>query len=73
MSTNNTETVDGIVLEKLPNLTFKVQIFPTGFEILAYMSGKMKLNNIRVGVGDKVLITLDPHGGTATNRIIRRL
>lgn len=68
----NKETVLGIVLDKLPNLLFRVKLEDEK-EILAYLSGKMKLNKITVLVGDKVEIILDPAGGKTTNRIIRRL
>lgn len=40
-------------------------------EILSYLSGKMRLHRIRVLVGDKVLLELEPYGGKA--RIIKRL
>ena len=42
----------------------------TGEQILAYLAGKMRLHRIKVLVGDKVQLQLDPYGGRA--RIIRR-
>lgn len=64
------EVVSGIVVEALPNTLFKVEIGPEK-QILAYLAGKMRLHRIRVLVGDKVEVLLDPYGGKG--RIIRRL
>ncbi|MEX0919130.1 MAG: translation initiation factor IF-1 [Parcubacteria group bacterium] len=66
----------GIVTESLPNIMFRVKLEPEagqedGEEILTYLSGKMRLHRIRVLVGDKVLLELEPYGGKA--RIIKRL
>lgn len=61
----------GTVVEALPNATFKLAL-EDGREILAFLAGKMKLNKIRVIVGDRVLVELDPYGGKNTNRIVRR-
>lgn len=72
----------GIVVESLPNIMFKVKLDPPspssgvaseteGETILTYLSGKMRLHRIRVLVGDKVLLELEPYGGKA--RIIKRL
>ncbi len=60
--------VSGIIAEALPNTHFKVKIGDQ--EILAYLSGKMRLHRIRVLVGDKVEVLLDEYGGKG--RIIRR-
>ncbi len=61
----------GIVVESLPNIMFKVKLDDSGEEILTYLSGKMRLHRIRVLIGDKVLLELEPYGGKA--RIIKRL
>ena len=61
----------GIVTESLPNIMFRVRLDDTGEEILTYLSGKMRLHRIRVLVGDKVTLELEPYGGKA--RIIKRL
>ncbi|MFZ2484371.1 MAG: translation initiation factor IF-1 [Minisyncoccia bacterium] len=70
----------GTVVESLPNIMFRVQLDQTSngngeqeenSEILAYLAGKMRLHRIRVLVGDKVLLELEPYGGKA--RIIKRL
>lgn len=61
----------GVVMEALPNIMFKVKIEGDEVETLSYLSGKMRLHRIRVLVGDKVLLVLEPYGGKA--RIIKRL
>ena len=61
----------GVVTESLPNIMFKVKLDESGEEILTYLAGKMRLHRIRVLVGDKVLLELEPYGGKA--RIIKRL
>jgi len=65
-----TEEVNGVVTEALPNALFRVQL-ENDTEVLAYLAGKMRLHRIRVLVGDKVSLVLDPYGGRA--RIVRRL
>lgn len=60
----------GIVVEALPDTLFKVELNETKEVILAYLAGKMRMNRIRVLVGDKVELALDPYGGRA--RITRR-
>lgn len=66
----NENEAEGIVTEALPNTMFRVQL-DGGEEILTYLAGKMKLHRIRVLVGDKVAVTLDPYGGKG--RIHKRL
>jgi len=65
----------GVVVESLPNIMFRVKLDVPPAEgmatILTYLSGKMRLHRIRVLVGDKVLLELEPYGGKA--RIIKRL
>lgn len=62
--------VEGIVGETLPNAMFKVKI-EGGTEVLAHVSGKMRMNYIRILPGDKVVIELSPYDLTR-GRIIRR-
>jgi len=62
--------VGGQVLEALPNTLFRVQL-ESGELILAYLAGKMRMNRIKVLVGDRVTVVLDPYGGKG--RIVRRL
>ncbi len=61
----------GVVVESLPNIMFRVRLDGSDEEVLSYLSGKMRLHRIRVLVGDKVLLELEPYGGKA--RIIKRL
>ncbi len=63
------EIVEGIVEEALPNTLFRVKI-AGGDLVLAYLAGRMRLHRIKVLLGDKVSVQLDPYGGRA--RIIRR-
>lgn len=65
------EEVTGVVTETLPNTMFRVQLDESGEEILTYLAGKMRMYRIRVLVGDKVQILIDPYGGKG--RITRRL
>lgn len=60
-----------VVFEALPNIMFRVKIDGEENETLAYLSGKMRLHRIRVLVGDKVILQLEPYGGKA--KIIKRL
>ncbi|RMD50817.1 MAG: translation initiation factor IF-1 [Ignavibacteria bacterium] len=52
--------VDGVVTETLPNATFKVKL-DNGHEILAHISGKMRMHYIKILVGDKVSVELSPY------------
>ena len=52
--------VEGVVIDSLPNATFRVQI-AEGHEILAHLSGKMRKNFIKVLPGDKVTVELSPY------------
>ena len=65
----NAQEMQGVVDEALPNTLFRVTL-ENGEQVLAYLAGKMRLHRIRVLVGDKVLLQLDPYGGKA--RITRR-
>ncbi len=64
------EEVQGTVEEALPNTLFRVSL-ENGEVILTYLAGKMRLHRIKVLVGDKVMIKLDPYGGKG--RITRRM
>lgn len=52
--------VDGIIKETLPNATFTVQL-ENGHEILAHISGKMRMYYIKILPGDKVSIEMSPY------------
>jgi translation initiation factor IF-1 len=62
---------EGLVVEALPSLSFRIKLKGADDEILAYLAGKMKMNHIRVLPGDRVLVELSPDG--RRGRIIRRL
>lgn len=53
-------TLDALVVESLPNAMFKVKL-PNNHEIIAYVSGKMRMNYIRILPGDKVTVELSPY------------
>ncbi|MEX1026928.1 MAG: translation initiation factor IF-1 [Candidatus Paceibacterota bacterium] len=67
----NKEEITGLVTEALPNTMFRVVRDDTEEEVLAFLAGKMRLYRIKVLVGDKVKMQLDPYGGKA--RITQRL
>ncbi len=52
--------VEGEVLEPLPNAMFKVEL-DNGHEVLAHVSGKMRMNYIRILPGDRVTVELSPY------------
>lgn len=52
--------VEGIVTENLPNATFRVKL-DEGDEILAYISGKMRIHRIKILAGDKVKVEMSPY------------
>lgn len=57
---NQKENKKGVVLEALPNVFFKVKL-EDGREVLAHLSGKMRLNFIRVFPGDDVLVEISDY------------
>ncbi|MBQ3920789.1 MAG: translation initiation factor IF-1 [Firmicutes bacterium] len=60
MSKKDSIEVFGTVLEALPNAMFKVKL-ENDFEVLAHISGKMRMNFIRILPGDRVRIELSPY------------
>ena len=62
--------VDGIVQETLPNAMFLVEI-EGGHKVLGHVSGKMRMNYIRILPGDKVALELSPYD-LKRGRIVRR-
>ena len=62
---------EGVVLENLPNTLFKVKL-DDGRQILAHLSGKMRLHYIKVLVGDRVRVEMTPYDETK-GRIVHRL
>ena len=70
MSKQDVIEIEGTVKEALPNAQFKVEL-PNGKEILAHISGKLRMNFIRILPGDKVTIELSPYD-LSKGRIIWR-
>jgi len=60
MSKEEAIEVDGKVVEPLPNAMFRVQM-ENGHKVLAHVSGKMRMNHIRILPGDKVTMELSPY------------
>ncbi len=60
MPKNNAIEVEGTVVEPLPNATFQVEL-DNGHKVLAHISGKMRMNYIRILPGDKVTVELSPY------------
>lgn len=63
-------TIEGTVVEALPNAMFKVEL-ENGMQILAHISGKMRMNYIRILPGDKVTVELSPYD-LSRGRIVYR-
>lgn len=63
------EKINGLVIEALPDTNFRVQL-EDGRIILAYLAGKMRMNYIKVMLGDRVALELSPDG--ARGRIVYR-
>lgn len=60
-----------MVEEALPNALFRVVLEENKELVLAYLAGKMRKFRIRVLVGDRVALVIDPYGGKA--RIVKRM
>ncbi len=63
--------VEGIVVENLPNARFRVKVQDSEIEVLAHVSGKMRLHYIRILPGDKVRVEISPYDLTM-GRIVYR-
>ncbi len=64
-------SVEGVVEEALPNATFRVKL-DNGHEVLAHISGKMRVHYIRLLQGDRVIVEMSPYD-LSKGRITRRL
>ena len=60
MSKEDVIEVEGVVIDALPNAMFKVQL-ENGHEVLAHVSGKLRMNYIRIVPGDKVKLKMSPY------------
>ena len=70
MSKSDAIELEGKVLEKLPNAMFRVEL-ENGHEVLAHISGKLRMNYIRILPGDKVTLEMSPYD-LSKGRIIWR-
>ena len=52
--------IEGTVVDALPNATFQVEL-PNGHKIMAHISGKLRMNYIKILPGDKVKVELSPY------------
>ncbi|MEK7546753.1 MAG: translation initiation factor IF-1 [Patescibacteria group bacterium] len=62
---------EGLVEEALPGMTFRVRLDGDTETVLAYLSGKMRINHIRIMPGNRVIVEMGPDG--RRGRIVRRL
>ena len=67
--TNDIEKIEGVVVETLPNTSFRVRLGDDS-TVIAYLSGKMRMYRIRILVGDKVEMERSP--GDERARIVYR-
>jgi translation initiation factor IF-1 len=70
MANNDSIEVKGVVIEALPNANFKVKL-ENGHVVLAYITGKLRMNYIRILPGDTVTLKLSPYDLTK-GRIVWR-
>lgn len=70
MAKDDVIKLEGDIVDVLPNATFKVKLAP-GNTILGHISGKMRQNEIRIFLGDKVEVELSPYD-LSRGRIVRR-
>ena len=70
MSKADAIEIEGTVIEQLPNATLQVEL-ENGHKVLAHISGKLRMNFIRILPGDKVTIELSPYD-LSKGRIIWR-
>ena len=71
MAKDDVIKVDGVVKELLPNTMFKVEL-QTGHTVNAHISGKMRLNFIRILPGDEVTLEMSPYDLTKARIIFRK-
>ena len=69
-SLNNRIEIEGIVTEQLPNAVFTVQL-DNGQVIKAHLSGRLRMNYIRVVCGDRVTVEMDPNNNSIARIIYR--
>jgi translation initiation factor IF-1 len=62
---------EGVVIETLPNTSFKVKL-QDGKEVLAHLSGKMRLYHVRVLQGDEVVVEFSPYDDSRGRIVFRK-
>ena len=70
MSKQDVIEVEGTVVEPLPNAMFRVEL-QNGHKVLAHVSGKIRMNFIRILAGDRVMVELSPYD-LSRGRIVYR-
>lgn len=63
--------VEGVVLEPLPNAVFRVEL-DNGHEVLAHISGRMRMHYIKIVPGDRVKVELSPYDLTRGRIVLRK-
>lgn len=71
MSKEETIRMEGAVEELLPNMTFSV-VLENGMRVIAHLSGKMRMRNIRVYAGDRVTVEMSPYDLTKARIVYRQ-
>lgn len=71
MSKEETLKLEGDVVELLPNMHFRVKL-ENGMEVIAHLCGKMRMRNIRVYVGDRVIVEMSPYDLSKARIIYRQ-
>ena len=74
MTANNEKElikIEGVIVETLPSTTFKVKL-DNGHEVLAHISGRMRVHYIRLLPGDRVLMEMSPYDLTK-GRVVQRM
>ena len=71
MSKEDMIELEGVVVEAMPNAMFKVEI-QGGHQILAHISGKLRMNFIRILPGDEVTLEMSPYDLTKARIIFRK-
>jgi translation initiation factor IF-1 len=71
MSKEETVKMEGRVDDLLPNMSFSV-VLQNGMKVIAHLSGKMRMRNIRVYVGDNVTVEMSPYDLTKARIVYRQ-
>jgi translation initiation factor IF-1 len=56
----DTIKIEGRVVEVLPNTLFRVEL-PNGHRVMAHVAGKVRMNFVKIGIGDKVTMEMSPY------------